>query len=206
MPSVLATANRLNESYSLMSFMAGFYALLFVSMLCASAADTAHVLNLSAWFSWHVVLCVLWVVGFDPTALHACVVRYYQAPTTQQQRKRKSSSPLIAAPSARFLRVTRVLGAVAAMLQTLAFAIWATVLWTRVDTANTALGRFYGVAAALLYAMSVQAMLIVYVALLSDFDPEAWLWTLLALVNGRIEDGGDNVYDEHEPIGHRYHE
>jgi hypothetical protein len=92
------------SGYAISSFLAGVHSLLLMVLMFASVGDKNFVLNVQ-WFAWQIPLDVVLVASPIQADF---------------------SNPNV---SARWHTLIRVLGALGAMVQSIAFAIWATVLW-----------------------------------------------------------------------------
>ncbi len=132
-------------SYSLLSSLAGVYALLLVGVIMSSKGDHKQELDLFFWFPWQLIFLVCIVTDHNPHDLHL----YNVATWTQT--------------------AIRVVGCVCMTLQTLAFMIWASVLWAQQGSAAPA---FISVAVFLLAAQFVIGALMSLVALMAVWMPQ----------------------------------
>jgi len=122
-------------SHALAAFVAGLYALVFILLLIVSIGDDKHVLNLQAWFSWHVVYVLLMVSDVSPLV-----------PTLQARR---------------WHTFVRQVTSLVAACQSLGFGVWACVEWTQTSDDKLAFEprNFYGLAVAVLFAQAAVAVL-----------------------------------------------
>lgn len=135
-----------SAAYSMASFGAGVYALVFLTLLVVSVGDTGGTYHLQAWFSWHTVYILLLVAESGGVAAR------------QTQRLRRWHQ-----------HVRQVLSLLAAA-QALGFAVWLSVEWAN-DSARNVLAGFYGIATVVLWVQMVVALVILYMSLVvSSFD------------------------------------
>lgn len=139
----------MQDDYALVSFCAGIYAVVFMLLLVVSVGDEANRLNVQAWFSWHAVLLV--VLVSDPP--------------------RQMGGAALSASARRWHAFVRQVMLLVAALQSLGFAIWAIVEWTRAPAAAPGddlilqPANFYGLATAALFVQAAVGLVAFYTML-----------------------------------------
>ncbi len=99
------------SGYAISSFLAGLLSLLVMLLEIATIGDTHNLLRVQVYFSWLIPFVLVLVADQNPYGLHN-----------------------ISVSLAWHTRV-RVLGALGGMVQSLAFAIWAAVIWAEKGSA-----------------------------------------------------------------------
>ena len=126
------------------AFIAGIYALVFILLLVVSIGDENRVLNLQAWFSWH-VLYLMVLVSDVATIEYTLNARRWHA-------------------------FVRQVASLVAASQSIGFAVWAIVEWTQTpeesdDKLVFEPRNFFGLAIATLFVQAALAPLIFYTTL-----------------------------------------
>jgi hypothetical protein len=143
----------LQVSDALVVVLCAIYALFYVLLLSVCTADSQRVLRIELWFAWHVFFIMLLLVN-----------RFSNDNNNDNDDDGSPTTTLTTlVPSLAWHRNVRVMLASAASMQCCAFAIWSTVLWSSSSNADDSRSaEFYGLAAAILYCMTLIALFIVY--------------------------------------------